>query len=275
MRKHSARRCCEDRPNSTMGQATMAQAHPVERLRAWQHANVTAYPEGSVPVPAPLEATAFFTAGPGLWMGERGELDLPPLPVGGVMFVGDALGSEKGYRAWVAAQGAVTVMPTWKGLRRLLSEVGLEWRECFFTNVYLGLIAGDHNAVRHPASRHRKRHASFRDTCRRFLELQIATMRPRAVVVLGQQPLEFFAEHGPGLEDWRGRRISQLGNSRDAIRILRTGEHEATAVPILHPANYHKTGMLTRWRGHAGIDTEVQLVRNALIAADEPRSGSR
>ena len=80
-------------------------------------------------------------------------------------------------------------MPTWSGLYRLLKSAGIDTNEFFFTNVFVGLKEGK------PTGRFSAyKAAEYRKWCRTFLELQVTTMQPRVVLVLGTHACREIAE---------------------------------------------------------------------------------
>ena len=119
-----------------------ASQHPVdylfERLADWT------YPTGVVPVPQKkIPGTAFFPGGCGLWR-ERPGVDLPPMPLGKVMVLGQDFNNEKGYSKALQV-GHELDIPTWRGSGRgrgllgLLRDANISPTDCFFTNAYMGL----------------------------------------------------------------------------------------------------------------------------------------
>src|SRR5919199_2451980 len=128
-------------------------AHPVQRFRRRLDA-LASYPPGVLPVPEYLRGTAFFAAAAGLLVTDP-DAPLPPFPFGGVMFVGHNLDSESAFRrrleSGLAHGGPDRPMLTWRNLYRLLSVAGLAAGDCFFTNAYVGLKAGDNPTGRFPA----------------------------------------------------------------------------------------------------------------------------
>lgn len=66
--------------------ACMQETHPVDRLFD-RLRDISPYPDGVVPIPDPIEGTAFFPGGAGLW-GTEPDTPLPPMPIGQVMIPG-------------------------------------------------------------------------------------------------------------------------------------------------------------------------------------------
>jgi uracil-DNA glycosylase len=72
-------------------------------------------------------------------------------------------------------------MPYWRRALSLLDLASVPTSEVFFTNAYVGLIAGDNPSADFPG----RKDPSFGRWCAAFLEEQIQVMRPRLVVALG------------------------------------------------------------------------------------------
>jgi hypothetical protein len=89
---------------------------------------------------------------------------MPDFPFGGVMFVGhntDAEGKHASRRSECQSPGEPgnPVMQTWKKLYKLFELAAFNHREMFFTNIYVGLKAGDNQegsfqGARTPHSEH-------------------------------------------------------------------------------------------------------------------------
>jgi len=160
--------------------------HPVEEFRAILR-GFDSYPPDVSPVPEFLPGTAAFAASAGLYR-EHGVHDLPSFPYGRLMVVGHNLDSRAGYekrRCSGVSHGDLVPGPpmsTWLGLYRLLNQADVACEDFFFTNVFVGLKEG------RPTGRFSTNAApQFRRWCAEFLQHQVATMRPRVVLVLGVQ----------------------------------------------------------------------------------------
>lgn len=168
--------------------------HPVEAFRR-RLTELRRYPAGVIPVPAYLRGTAFFSAAAGLVMHSL-DGHLPPFPFGGVMFVGNNLDSETAFlrrlHSGQAHGDPERPMLTWRNLYRLLSAADVSPSDCFFTNAFVGLKAGDDPRGRFPGAGD----PEFRIWCRRFLEEQIAVMGPAVVAYSRQRRSALRRQHG-------------------------------------------------------------------------------
>jgi hypothetical protein len=215
--------------------------HPVESL--WEQLAelpTAEYPPGVVPLPGQIGGTAFFSAGAGLCRatGDR----LPEFPFGGVMFVGHNLDAEGPYlrrlQAGVPHGDPERPMAIWRNLYALLDGAGVGREECFFTNVYVGLIAGDKPTGSFPGARS----PSFTAWCRGFLQRQVELMRPRAMVFLGK-PARAFVGLGPGLAS------------------VTFGEMVVPAVGLAHPSMHPSSAHNSRYGEATGVAAEVALLQ--------------
>ncbi len=214
--------------------------HPVERFRRQ------------------LEGLAFFSAAAGLLVTDSAG-PLPPFAFGGVMFVGHNLDSEIAFRRRLmsgrAHGGPDRPMLTWRNLYRLLDGAGLAAGDCFFTNAYVGLKAGDDPTGRFPGADDH----GFRLWCRGFLEEQVAVMKPRALATLGTGSRRFLSTMAPELAAWASPRNPAPGVVRAHL-----GDHDFAAVAILHPSGYHGSFGRRRYRDCTGLEAEAALLRDAV-----------
>lgn len=241
--------------------------HPIERFRA-RLADLRRYPPGVVPVPGFLRGTAFFSAAAGLVV-DNPNGPLPPFPFGGVMFVAHNLDAEGPFRRRLASGrahgGPERVMLTWRNLYRLLDATGLDPSECFFTNAYVGLKAGDDPTGPFPGAND----PEFRGWCQGFLGEQIEVIQPKAIATFGSDARRFMAAMAPELAG-----LASAKNPPPTVVEAMIGGHRAPVVPLLHPSGYHGSLGRRSYRGKAGLDAEAALLREAvgsMDAADERR----
>jgi len=231
--------------------------HPVQRFRR-RLEELAIYPPGVIPVPEYLRGTAFFAAAAGLLVTDP-EGPLPPFPFGGVMFVGHNLDSESAFRRRLvsgrAHGGPDRPMLTWRNLYRLLDVAGLAASDCFFTNAYVGLKAGDDPTGRFPGADD----PEFRLWCRGFLEEQVSVMKPRTVATLGTGARRFLSTMAPELDVWTAARNPTPGVVRAHL-----GDHEFAAVALLHPSGYHGSLGRRRYGDRTGLEAEAALLRDAV-----------
>lgn len=141
------------------------------------------------------------------------------------------------------------------GTYRLLEAAGLDAHDCFFTNAFVGLKAGDDPTGRFPGADD----AEFRSWCRGFLEDQVKSMRPRVVATLGSDARRFVAAMAPELSAW-----APLLTPPPRIVRAPLGGQPTALVALLHPSGYHGSLGRRRYRDFTGLQAEAALLRDAL-----------
>ncbi|MCU1326259.1 MAG: hypothetical protein JWN34_1629 [Bryobacterales bacterium] len=142
------------------------------------------YPMGVLPIPTTrIGGTAFFPGGSGLWL-QGPDPASAGFPFGGIMTLGQSFDSETGFGKSVRRGKERQTSGTWGPLVRLLWAAGADLQECFFTNAFMGLSAGDY------VFGHKERNDQpFRSGCVTFLRHQIEVQRPRVILTLGSYVL--------------------------------------------------------------------------------------
>ena len=136
-------------------------------------------PHGVSRISAPIDGTAFFPGGHGLWRGVEPHGALPNwFPENSVMFVGHNFDSLRAYEQSLKRGIESVEGTTWRKLRTYVALAGFALGDCFFTNALMGLQPNGALGALKTTDR-------FRFECREFLPEQIDTVRPRAVVALG------------------------------------------------------------------------------------------
>ena len=230
--------------------------HPVEGFRQALDL-LDRYPRGVVKVPQPVDGTAFFAAGPGLYCDQPPSIaGLPPFPVGKTVFVGNNLDAEVPYRERLASGVAhgdrSQPMRIWQGLYQLLDAAGLDPRDCFFTSAYVGLIEGDKPTGRFPGASD----SDFSAWCEDFLRLQIATMKPAVLATIGADARRFVAQLTPDLREWKR-------GSSQAVHDAEIDGHSLAAVALAHPSMYPASAHNRRFNGAQGVAAEAALLHAA------------
>lgn len=149
-----------------------------------------------------------------------------------LVFIGEAPGfhEDREGRPFVGAAGQL--------LDKLLAEIGLDRSEAAIVNVIKCRPPGNRDPLPDEI-----------DACRPYLEAQLAHMRPRVIVTLGNFATRFVLEQPIGITRARGHRYHRRG---------------ATVIPTFHPAAALRGG---RFGGLSPIDAiraDFGLVRAAL-----------
>jgi hypothetical protein len=245
--------------------------HEAEAL--WNELSaVEPYPDGVLAVPEPIVGTAFFPGGFGLW-NPAATRPLPCMPIGDVMVLGHDFHSEVGYQESLRQGFESPTQPTWRGLTRLLAQGKIALERCFFTNVYMGLRAGDGKTGRFPGAAS----PAFVGRCRTFLIRQLAMQRPRVILTLGIPAARFLGALSPALSDWAGasgqKEVDTRGPLRQRVCFDDVPGLETTVVALTHPSLRHANIGKRRFGSWVGHEAELAMLREAVVVL-EPDKGA-
>ena len=218
-------------------------------------ASLPPHPAGVAAVPAPIERTAFFPGGLGLWMeGHDREFEFP---IGQCMVVGQDFNPVKTYRRAREAKSEVNSSRTWQILRQLLATFHIPLESCFYTNVYMGLRARGLEIGRFPGAND----AHFVDRCSAFFARQLAVAQPKLILMLGMEPLRALGNPLFGIEATR-----TISACETIYAPLPFGYGNVAVVVLTHSSLYHATVGRRRYAGFVGAEAEKAMVRDAKTA---------
>jgi len=183
----------------------------------------------------------------------------------GIMVVGHNFDSEAGFARSHLRPGENMRGPTWRNLLAFLRSVNIAPEQCFFTNAYVGLVAGNSAVGAFPGARD----PAFVRWCQRFLLKQFELMRPQLVLTLGSYAPQFLAHLSPELHTaWL--RVSQLksldqqGTGLVYPVTIEGMPHPAAAVALTHPAYRPLNVRIRRYGEFEGEAAEQAMVCDAM-----------
>ena len=243
------------------------QNHPVIKLFE-ALVSVLPYPAGVVAVPEQILATSFFPGGTGLWCEDSNVI--PPLPIGGIMVLGHDFHSEDGYNFFLQNINKSKNLdtPTWRNLRDLFGDVEIDLKQCFFTNVYMGLRQGAYTTGSFPGAKD----SDFVGRCEEFFIRQFKKQQPRLIIALGTNVPKFLAPLSPNLTSWKKsggfKRIDEEKTALITNVKFNNVDTECTIVSILHPSFRLSNVRHRKWEGLEGHQAEIALLSKAKSIAD-------
>lgn len=222
--------------------------------------SINGYPEGVVPVYDHIKGTSFFPGGDGLWKHENGNNDLK---IGGIMVVGHNFDNILGFEKSLEIGSESITCPTWRNLRILLEDSRINLEDCFFTNVYVGLIDSKSNVGLFPGSRSE----IFKQQCIELLEYQISEQRPKIILTLGSFVPSLIARLSTDIQDWLTiQKISELDSiDRQVIDGVSFCDSKVTStvIALTHPAQRHLNVGRRKYRELTGNDAEREMLLQA------------
>ena len=189
----------------------------------------------------------------------------------GVMILGHNFDDEENFRLSLARGKENLSSPTWRSLLCLLDSVHLWPQQCFFTNFFVGCIAGGKSTGVFPGIKD----ISFRDHCRQFFLEQIRVQRPALIVTLGLEVPFQLAALSEDLCDWSQaasiRDLDALGAIRPCVGFRGCEALTTTVVALVHPSFSRLNVRHRQYAGLKGGDAEQRLLRDALTEAQIDR----
>ncbi|MBA4186707.1 MAG: hypothetical protein C0467_01690 [Planctomycetaceae bacterium] len=215
-------------------------------------------------MPAPIPGLAFFPGGYGLWDCSA-DKPLPPLPINGIMVLGHDFHSEDGYAKSFQLGGERETLPTWRNLLKLLRDVGIEPKQCFFTNLYMGLRAGSATTGVFPGAGDPR----FVKHCEQFLLEQIRVQRPALILTLGVHVPPVVGRLSPELESWtlgRGlRHLDTVGPVKTNVTFEGIDRWATTIVALTHTSLRDASVRHRRYGGEEKHAAEVRMIQDAMV----------
>jgi hypothetical protein len=242
--------------------------HLTEALRAEMNSIIVSYPDIISPVERPINGTAFFPGGPGLWMPKRGEL--PNFPHGKIMILGQDFGTKEFFEvSWQRNEEDLTQY-TWGNLLKLLYRVSVRPEDCFFTNVYMGLRKEGKNTDDYVAAKDK----SYTKLCEQFFVKQLELQKPSLIFALGKPVFAFLTALNTDLLKWNKKTFKQIdiaGAIVGPTAFKGIDNYSTTVVALLHPCLRHSN---LRWRCNPdGVDDpEIPLIQEALRRSSYPNA---
>lgn len=214
--------------------------------------SVAPYPSGVLAVPEPVARTAFFPGGLGLWLEEDDALQSFPKDF---IVAGQDFNTFEAYERARRSGSEVSNSSTWRNIRKVFPQLHVSLRDCFFTNVYMGLRAVGPETGRFAGARDR----GFLERCARFFfNRQLDVAQPKIILTLGVEPLRVLAHAVFGFPMPRG--ISRCDQIYGPFSVK---HGEVALVALTHPALHYANVARRRFRSYTGMDAEVMMVQAA------------
>jgi uracil-DNA glycosylase len=177
------------------------------------------------------------------------------------MFVGQDWGDVTSLPALVENSDADMKSTTARELVKLLADVSIPLRDCFFTNALFG--------VRQTGSDIRRslgwQSPRFIERCADALWLQIQLIRPRVLVCLGLNAPDLLVQLFPQCRHWQTNNFAHIDRNGNALLRLTPPVASVRRLAILLHPSFRKSNLHRRSYGGAkGHGAEVQLLRDSM-----------
>lgn len=215
---------------------------------------VKPYPLNVEPVKEMINITAFFPGGKGLWMEEESE-DLPS-----ILVLGQDFSTVKQYEDMLVGKASDLESPTWRNLIKLFNEAELDLKECYFSNVFMGLRDTEKMTGEFPGFKDK----SFVARNVEFLSFQIETIKPRVIIALGKYAAEMLT-YLPQSDlscwsKWKALREANNGLKFDVT----FSNHNCTCIALEHPSMRNSNVKRRVYGKYKGHEAEVEMLKEVV-----------
>jgi len=218
----------------------------------------TDLPDQIVHVPEMVKTTAFFPGGRGLWLNKND--GSTPLDV---MVLGQDFSTEDQHKSILAGETQDTRTPTWKNFIDIAERVGLDLNRCFFSNVMMGLRRGKSSVGLFPGFTDE----TYMENNDAFLQLQLDTLTPKLVIVLGSVAPKVLARigKGSGIDVWRNFNFQNVDQQqRGLLENISFGTVTTNLVALIHPSMRWSNLKYRKYKNLLGDAAEIDLLKDAM-----------
>lgn len=203
------------------------------------------------PVKEMINITAFFPGGSGLWSEEENK-EIPS-----ILVLGQDFSTVKQYEKMLEGKVSDLESPTWRNLIVLFKESNIDLKECYFSNVFMGLRVSDKMAGEFPGFKDK----GFVDRNVEFLSFQIETIKPLVIIALGKYAAEMLTYlPGSDLNSWS--KWNALREANNGIKFnVKFNNHTCTCIALEHPSMRNSNVKRRVYGNYKGHEAEVEMLK--------------
>lgn len=206
-----------------------------------------------------MSRTAFFPGGTGIME------DTNCVSNKRIMVLGQDFGSEAGFERSKKEDSDKDILknPTWRNILHLLDEVNINPKDCFFTNIILGIRKSCKATGKSPAFRDK----DFIEDCRKYFLFQLDIQKPKAIFVLGKYVAQFLSTTSDKLIDWKHiDNYSKFDSSGQLVMrdVTFYNNHRCNLVVLTHPSLRPVNIRKRKYKGQIGHEAEIQMIADVL-----------
>lgn len=215
---------------------------------------VKPYPSKVKPIMKMLDITAFFPGGRGLWL-EEGSDEFPS-----ILVLGQDFSNVKTYNQMLEGTKNDLQSLTWRNLIKLFNEAEIDLKNCFFSNVYMGLRDTAKTTGKFPGSSDK----NFVNRNLEFLSFQIEIIKPKLIITLGRPSSEMLSKLSKSnLDCWKdGKALSEPNNGYKSN--IYFNDHICCCVALEHTSMRNSNVKRREYGEYKGHQAEVEMLKQAL-----------
>lgn len=212
-----------------------------------------------IPIKMGIEGKAFFPGGRGLW--RDGDSCISDKKY---MLLGQDFDTISAYEKAVKLKSEpIDTNKTWKNLLLFLENVGIDYNDCFFTNIIMGARFEGKNTGRSPAFNDK----NYIAACHQIFLKQLKMQKPDLILVLGKEPAKFLGALSDDLPAWQKdftfSRLDKAGQSIVKKATFRNGV-TTSLVMLVHPAMNNSNLRYREYKGKIKNEAQALMVEDVL-----------
>lgn len=212
---------------------------------------VKPYPLNVEPVKEMINITAFFPGGRGLWSEEETK-EIPS-----ILVLGQDFSTVEGYEKMLKTEATELESPTWRNFIVLFKEASIDLKDCYFSNVFMGLRVSDKMTGEFPGFKDK----GFVDRNVEFLSFQIETIKPRVIIALGKYAAEMLTylpqSDLNSWSKWMALREDNIGIKFD----VKFSNHNSMCIALEHPSMRNSNVKRRVYGNYKGHEAEVAMLK--------------
>lgn len=180
------------------------------------------------------------------------------------MVLGHDWGTVGDFDAYAPKDSENLNNPTWRNMLAFFGKTGIDPKECFFTNFFVGLRTGKSSVGVFPGITN----SDYVKRCQDFFVEQVERQKPRLILALGAHVPKLISSTSDDLNDWNKfksfKKLDQTNLASFRSVKFRNSNHIFSIASLVHPCYRQLNAKRRAWNGFSGDDAEVNLIKHML-----------
>ncbi|HEY5325671.1 MAG TPA: uracil-DNA glycosylase family protein [Mucilaginibacter sp.] len=218
--------------------------------------------------PFELEKADCGISGKGFFPGARGlfEPDDQTLSNKSIMILGHDFGAKRDYENSIKRGCENQQSLTWGNLNKMLVLFDIDQKQCFFTNCIMGVRVSGESALGRTIA---YKYPDYLTDCKDLLIKQIAIQKPKLIIALGLNILDFLSSLSPKLSKLTKIKSFKILDDKklaffNEIEFVGLLNYKTNLVIITHPTYWHLNVKHRNHDGLKGLDAEKKLIKQSI-----------
>ncbi len=211
---------------------------------------VEPYPDKVVKIDDYIEKIAFFPGGLGVLPEENNQM-IPE-----ILILGHDFSTVKEFIKLKDVKIDECNDPTWRNMNLLFSSAGINMKNCFFSNVFMGLRDTESMTGKFPGYKDKE----FVNRCIEFLKYQVEIVKPKAIITLGKYAPEMLSKTSVDLNVWKNFNALK-STDYGFVSGVNIGGAECSCVALVHPSMRNSNVHRRKYKLKNGNEAEIEMLK--------------